>query len=257
MEMLLPWLACGRSVDGGCRWEGANGDGGRWLVGVMEMADGSEGQAMADLPSTRKGLAGAMGGRRLVLWKTPEGAADGRWLRALVGDGRRQICWLEWWVIGWKKLGRIAVGWMKAGASWAWAMEPGRWIYHGRRDLAMVAWSDWIGRMMVLAGRWLVVVGWCVGLSDDGTLVRGLKKKMGCCHSSDGEMVVGRSWGSSDQRDLVVAVVSWGPDHRIGGWPEMRRTAMAAIPNEDDGAPNPVLRRCTQICVPANVDFAF
>ncbi|KAL5975936.1 hypothetical protein ACLOJK_020265 [Asimina triloba] len=81
-------------------------------------------------------------------------------------------------------------------------------------------------------------------------LARGLKKKMGCCHSSDGEMVVGRSWGLSDQRDLVVAVVSWGPDHRIGGWPEVRRTAMAAIPNEDDGAPNPVLRWCTQIRVP-------
>ncbi|KAL6000639.1 hypothetical protein ACLOJK_024340 [Asimina triloba] len=82
----------------------------------------------------------------------------------------------------------------------------------------------------------MYALGLAIGLAsgdgfivDDGDVV---------CDCLDGGGDVGWRWDSSDQRELVVVVDSWGSDHWIGPWPEVRRTAsMAAVPNGDGGAP--------------------
>ncbi|KAL6001586.1 hypothetical protein ACLOJK_007324 [Asimina triloba] len=160
------------------------------------------------------------------------------------------------------------------------ALADGRWLLPspsvaGRRLLGVMqicdGWRDG-GRCrrreggVVGIGSWLIVVEAELVAADgfylsspkmlDGVVDPDLEKGAALPVDEDGRRRVDADGNGGRRRDLVIAVILWGPEHRIGGWPEMRRTTMAAIPNEDVGAPNPVLRWCTQICVPGNVDFA-
>ncbi|KAL5979680.1 hypothetical protein ACLOJK_019591 [Asimina triloba] len=76
-------------------------------------------------------------GRELLIglddagWGVSDGFVMGGW------DETAGSCHGQIWLEGASNGLREEVG---RGASWPWAMEPGRWIYHGHRDLAMVAW---------------------------------------------------------------------------------------------------------------------
>ncbi|KAL6000611.1 hypothetical protein ACLOJK_024310 [Asimina triloba] len=72
-------------------------------------------------------------------------------------------------------------------------------------------------------------------VADDGFVV---DEGDACCDCRDNEDDVDRRWDSSDLRELIVAVDLLGLDRWIGHLPKSRRAiAMAAVPDEGDGAP--------------------
>ncbi|KAL5993434.1 hypothetical protein ACLOJK_014359 [Asimina triloba] len=241
-------MAPSRTLDGVRRWVAVDEDD-RWVgsrcssarMVWLELADGR-----VLLVAARMEHGGAAGRRLLGVMQICDGWRDGG---RCCGDRSKEPD-------GGGDVGRQDRSWLQEGAmglAGASSWSGTELLEHRHR---ICRWVLLMGKMET--GRWRVRrLEGTVGV--DGAWASGCWRWRWRAGSGvgmlDGVMEWVEAW--SDQRDLVVAVVSWGPDHRIGGWPEMRRTAMAAIPNEDDGAPNPVLRWCTQICVPANVDFTF